>query len=141
MSGAAVTNISGGELQLAPAVFDDFLGTALSGNWNATSWSSQGGGTASVTVSGGNLSVAGAEVLSVQAFNAGVQGRVSFAATPYQHFGVATDLGSVSGQSWAMFSTMNTTDTLFARVNNNGATQDVSLARCRRAPMLTACRR
>src|SRR5207248_2658132 len=32
-----------------------------------------------------------------------------------------------SGNSWAIFSTRDTTNTLFARVNANGATQDVSL--------------
>jgi len=31
------------------------------------------------------------------------------------------------GNSWAVFSTLNTTNTLFARVNVNGTTQDVSL--------------
>src|SRR5205085_3122974 len=80
------------------------------------------------SVAAGALSVSAVEVLSA-AGSAGtpIEGRVSFAATPYQHFGLATNFASVSGNSWAMFSTMGTPDTLFARVNANGATQDVSL--------------
>jgi hypothetical protein len=53
--------------------------------------------------------------------------RVRFGATPYQHFGLATDLSAVAGNYWAIFSTGGTTNTLFARVNASGATQDVNL--------------
>ena len=45
----------------------------------------------------------------------------------YQHFGLATDFAAVNGNYWAMFSTAGTTNTLFARVNVNGALTDVSL--------------
>ncbi|HSZ58796.1 MAG TPA: DUF4082 domain-containing protein, partial [Tepidisphaeraceae bacterium] len=127
LTNTAVTNNASGEVQLAPAFSDNFSGSSLSTNWGTTSWASQGGGPTSVTATGGTLSVAGAEVLTTQAFsNAVVEGQVAFAA-PYQHFGLATDLAAVSGNSWAIFSTMGTTNTLFARVNANGVTQDISL--------------
>jgi hypothetical protein len=129
LSGTVVTNSSGGEVQLAPSFADDFNGSSLGSAWASTSWASAGGGPLSVTVAGGTLSLAGGEVLATSA-NANVrpvEGRISFGATPYQHFGLATDLASVTGNSWAIFSTAGTSNTLFARVNASGATQDVSL--------------
>ena len=126
-SGTAVTSTSGGEERLAQTL-DDFTGTALGATWTTKSWASLGGGPTSVTVANSILSVGGAQVIST-AIPSGtpVEGSVAFAAATFQHFGMATDLGAVSGNSWAIFSTMNTTNTLFARVNANGATQDVSL--------------
>jgi len=129
LTGALVTNSSGGAVQLAPSFNDDFAGTTLnSGNWTVNSWASQGGGTTTVTVASSILSVAGAEILSVPTVtNSGVEGSINFGAAPYQHFGLATDVGSASGNSWTMFSTLNTSTTLYARVNANGTTTDVSL--------------
>ena len=124
-----VTNTSGGEIQLTQGFSDDFTGTSLSSaSWTTNSWASQGGGPTSVTTSNSILSVSGAEVLSTATYSdIPIEGRVSFGATPYQHFGLATDLASSSGNYWAMFSTMGTSNTLYARVNVNGATTDVSL--------------
>jgi methionine-rich copper-binding protein CopC len=116
---------SSGGVQLAPPFSDDFTGTALSSAWTATP---TGGGTASTTVSNSILSIRATEVDSVQTYsNVPIEGMVSFGAAPYQHFGIATSLSSVGGNSWALFSTVNTSNTLFARVNANGTTQDVSL--------------
>jgi hypothetical protein len=129
-SGTQVTNAAGGEVQLTPSGQgqDDFNGTALSSSWTVTSWAPFGGGPASATVSGGILSVAGCEVLSQQTYaGTGVEGLISFGATPYQHFGLATDFSAVYGNYWAMFSTAGTTNTLWARVNANGVTTDVNL--------------
>jgi hypothetical protein len=124
-SGTTVGLGSGG-VQLAPAFSDDFTGTALS----SSAWTTKatGGGQASSTVSGGILSIGATEVDSAQTYvTSAVEGMVSFGAAPYQHFGLATSLSGVAGNSWAIFSTAGTTNTLFARVNANGATQDVSL--------------
>jgi hypothetical protein len=111
-------------VQPAPGFSDNFPGTALSSAWTTTPWVSGGG----ATVSNNTLSVAGAEVLSTQTYSGvGVEASLDFAAAPYQHFGLATDLGAVAGNYWAIFSTMGTTNTLYARVNANGVTQDVSL--------------
>jgi hypothetical protein len=128
-SGTTVTSTAGGEVQLQPSASDDFTGTALGSGWTTNSWAPSGGGPTSVTVSGGTLSVGGAEVSSAVAVPAGatIEGRVSFGATPYQHFGLATDFANVAGNYWAMFSTGGTSDSLFARVNVNGSTQDVNV--------------
>ena len=124
-STTTVTNASGGEVQLAPVFYDDFSGTALSSSWTATA---TGGGMASLSVSGSVLSIGAEEVDSTQVYTtAGVEGSVAFGAAAYQHFGLATSLSSVAGNYWAIFSTGGTTNTLFARVNLSGATQDVSL--------------
>jgi hypothetical protein len=119
------TTVTGGGVQLAAQFSDHFSGTALSSAWTTAA---TGGGTSSTTVSAGVLSVLATEVDSVQTYsNVPVEGSVNFAAAPYQHFGLATGLGSVAGNSWALFSTGGTNNTLYARVNANGATQDVSL--------------
>jgi hypothetical protein len=119
-----MTNSSGG-VQMAPAFSDSFSGTALSSAWKTTA---TGGGAASTTVNNGTLSVLATEVDSVQTYSSVlVEGTVSFGASPYQHFGMATGLNSVNGNSWAMFSTAGSTNTLYARVNANGSMQDVSL--------------
>jgi methionine-rich copper-binding protein CopC len=127
-SGTIVTNVSGGEIQLAYAFADDFNGSTLGSGWTTKSWSGSGGGPTSTVVSGGTVALAGEELLSTKAL-AGqpVEGRVSFGAAAWQHFGLATDFGNVAGNYWAMFSTKGTTSTLFARVNNNGTTTDVNL--------------
>jgi methionine-rich copper-binding protein CopC len=127
-NGTEVTNVNGGEVTLAPLLEDHFAGSSLNGaNWNATSWAPYGGGPTSVTVANNTLSLAGAEVLSAQQYsNTAVEGNISFSA-PYQHFGLATDLSSAGGNYWAIFSTGGTSNTLYARVNANGATTDVSL--------------
>jgi hypothetical protein len=120
---------SGGQLTLKSAFSDDFTGSALSSSWTTTSWASSGGGPTSVTVVNSILSVAGAEVLSTSLIpsGAGVQGSVNFGATPYQNFGMATNLSSASGNYWALFGTQGTTNTLFAQVNVSGTIQSVNL--------------
>jgi hypothetical protein len=120
LSGTVVTNTAGGEVQLAP----NFAGGDLGSPWASTQWLPGGG----VLPSGSSLSIAGAELRSTQTFDGvPVEASVNFAPAPYQHFGLATDLSSTVGNSWAIFSTMGTSDTLFARVNANGVTTDVNL--------------
>ena len=127
-TGTTVTNLSGGEIQLGPVFFDDFLGTTLGAGWTLNSWSSAGGGPASSSVANGLLSLSGAGLTSSQVVNGiAIEGRVNFAAAPLQHFGVATSLAVTEGNSWAIFSTMGTTNRLFARVNVSGRTTDVNL--------------
>lgn len=129
-SGTQVTNTGGGELQLqaTTALSDSFSGTALSSDWTTSSWASSGGGPMSVAVAGDILSLLGGQVLSAATFaRKPLEARVSVGAATFQHFGFATNLAVVSGQYWALFSTMNTTGTLFARVNVNGTQTNVSL--------------
>jgi methionine-rich copper-binding protein CopC len=127
LGNTAVVNTAGGEVQLNQA-FEDFAGTALGGGWTGKTWGSSGGGPAKTTVSGSILSLGGQQIQS-SAVPVGtpIEGRVAFAAAAFQHFGLATDLGTVAGQYWAIFSTNNTTNTLYARTNVNGTTKNVSL--------------
>jgi hypothetical protein len=125
-NGTVATNNAGGEIELAPLLSEQFAGTSLnSTTWTSQSWASQGGGPASVTVADGVLTLGGSAVLSAQSYtNTGLEGRISFGAARYQHFGLVTSFDTVAGSYWAMFSTGGTTDYLYARVNANGATTD-----------------
>jgi hypothetical protein len=125
-SGTAVTNTSGGEVRLAPSFSDDFNGSALSSSWTSTAWPKA---TLKVTVSGGLLSVSGGQVRSVQSVPAGVpvEGWVTLAAATNQKFGLATDMSASAGNSWAIFTTNNTTGTCYAEVNSAGSVSTVSL--------------
>jgi hypothetical protein len=113
-----------GGIVLSNLFADDFTNSTLGSSWIATAWQSGGGANVASSI----LTVSANEVLSSQTFtDIPIIGKVSFAALPYQHFGLSTDFGSVNGNSWAVFSTGSTSDTLYARVNVNGATTDVSL--------------
>ena len=124
-----VTATAGGQVSLASIFSDNFQESSLSSAWTTSSWASAGGGPTSITLSGGVLSVGGAEVFSTQAIpnGVGVDGSVDFGAAPYQNFGMATNLSSTSGNYWALFSTEGTSNTLFAQVNVSGTSQSVSL--------------
>jgi parallel beta-helix repeat protein len=123
-AGVAITNSAGGELQLRKLWDEQFDGAALGSWWTVNNWSTAG----TQAVSNGILSLAGSQVRGDSSFGSvPVTARVAFAAAPYQHVGLATDMADVAGNSWAVFSTNGTTNTLYARVNNNGTTRDVSL--------------
>ena len=67
--------------------------------------------------------MSGTALLSTLSFaNSPLVGRVAFGASPYQHFGMTTSFDSAWGNYWALFSTYGSTDSLYARVNANGAT-------------------
>jgi hypothetical protein len=127
-SGTTVTMTGDGSVALADRS-DDFSGTVLDGSqWSEGSWTGLGGGTTNIGVSGGILTVSGGVVSSVQpAFGAAVEARMEFAPQPGQHFGLATGLATAAGNSWALFSTWGTSDTLFARVDVAGSETNVSL--------------
>ena len=44
----------------------------------------------------------------------------TFGSATYQTVGFATDLSAVQGRSWVQFGTAGSTNTLSARINNNG---------------------
>ena len=123
-SGTTVADPADGGLQFRPTLDDQFAGSSLGSSWTTTAWTSGG----AATVAGGSVSLAGAGILSTQAAaGAAAEGLIAFGAAPYQHFGLATGLDSAQGNYWALFSTFGTSDTLYARVNVNGATTDVRL--------------
>ena len=117
-----------GDVQLTPAASDDFSAASLGAEWATTSWEPAGGGPAAVGLSGGVLSVSGAEVTSATTYaGTAVEGSIAFGAAAYQNFGLATDLASASGNYWATFGTAGTSTNLFARVNVSGVQTDVDL--------------
>ena len=91
---------SDGEVQLRPAVGQEFGGNALPGDWFAEPW--EGGGGA--TVSGGSLLVSGARAGTSGAFGPGrtLEFTATFGAAGFQHVGFGVDYNDVP---WAMFST------------------------------------
>lgn len=123
-TGTTTTTEGDGALALARETLDDFNGTTLSTAWQVANWSGGGG----ASVSGGMLGVQGSFVASASLFNnQAVEARLSFGAAPFLHFGLATGLDSVENDSWAIFSTGATSNTLFARVNVRGIQQNVEL--------------
>jgi hypothetical protein len=123
-SGTAVTSNAGGEVQLAPALSDEFNGTALGSAWVNTPLSTP----STTTVSGGVVSLTASEIFSAASFSpAAVEGRISFGAAPWLAFGLADGLSNGSTNTWAIFSTKGTTNTLYARVNAAGVNTIVSL--------------
>ena len=89
-----------GEVQLQPAVGEEFGGSESPGSWFATPWEAGGG----ATVAGGSLLVNGARAGTSADFGPGrtVEFSAAFGAAPFQHVGFGADY---SDAPWAMFST------------------------------------
>jgi len=125
---AYVSETADGELTLKPAVGAEFSGgPGLPSGWSSTTWESQGGGAGgSATVGGGSLHVDGAFAGTDATFGAPqrLEFSATFAAAPFQHVGLSDNFNSV----WAIFSTSNTSDTLFARTNTSSGAINTPLA-------------
>jgi hypothetical protein len=107
-SGTGLANPQSGGLQLAPTFADNFAGTQLSSSWTASGKAS---------VSAGVLSLTGGSIYSVQsAGSSGVEAYIQFGQASGQQFGLASTQNGKSG-SWALFTTYNTSHTLYARLN------------------------
>ena len=117
-SGLYIGESGDGELLLRPTVGTEFGGSELPAGWSQTQW--DGSQTRGATVASGALSVDGALVTTDALFGPGrtIEFVGSFTADSFQHIGFGVDFNN-SG-SWAMFSTKNTTTTLYARTNNGG---------------------
>ncbi|TYL52634.1 N,N-dimethylformamidase beta subunit family domain-containing protein [Agromyces mariniharenae] len=104
-----------------PTVSTDFDGSTVPSGWASSLWSGGSGGS---TVAGGTVSVNGALLRTTgqSAPGSSVEFVATFGAAAYQHAGLGVDLAGTS--RWAIFSTMGTTDTLYARTNNNGTMAD-----------------
>jgi hypothetical protein len=125
-SNTTLASIGDGAVRLAGTLADTFDGPALdgsrwlSGNWSGGSYTPALNGTLAVDAP------SGAWVRSQNTFaSAAVESTLTFGAAQYQHFGFASD-GFV-GNQYAIFSTANTTNHLFARLNNNASEQSVDL--------------
>ena len=109
---------------LAPTVSEEFNGSTLPSGWTSSFWA---GGIGGSTVAGGNVTVNGGLLRGTTLSGPGssVEFPPTFGAAAFQHAGFGVDLAGTS--RWAMFSTNGTTDTLYARTNNNGTVSDTSL--------------
>ena len=121
-----MTSTGNGEVTLARTITEDFSGTALPSGWGtrATPWN--GGGT--ISVSGGSINVDGHRANTSASFGPGrtLEFRATFGAGTFQNAGFGQDLEAV-GETWIVFGTNGTTNTLFARVNTGGGSVDTNL--------------
>ncbi len=122
-----VSQTADGEVMLRPAVGEEFSGAlALPLGWSGSSWESQGGGAGgSATVSGGSLRVNGAFAGTDATFGAGrsLEASATFGGAPFEHLGFSDGFNSV----WAIFSTGNTSNQLFARTNTGSGQIDTPI--------------
>jgi hypothetical protein len=125
LSDTTVVSTGGGAVQLGGQLADTFADPSLdAARWLSGVWS---GGSYTPTLSSGALTVeasGGAWVRSQQTFlAASVEGNLTFGAAPWQHFGFGSD--SFVGDQYAIFSTYTSSTHLYARLNNNSASQQL----------------
>ena len=117
-----VSETGNGEVILKPTEGQEFSGgPGLPAGWSSSTWESSGGGAGgTATVSGGSLHVDGALAGTDATFSPGhaLEFVATFGATAFQHVGFGVDVNT--SPNWAMFSTNNTADQLFARTNVGG---------------------
>jgi hypothetical protein len=113
---AVDATIGDGALKLPVTMDENFSGTGLPGDWTSTAWSG-GGGT---TVGGGVLTVNGAIAATNNFYGAGrsLEFVATIGAAANQHIGFGVDMNGTN--LWAVFSTKDSTESLTARINNNG---------------------
>ncbi len=113
-AGAYLAESADGEVILAPTEGAEFFGGTLPAGWEVVQWTPPNG---AATVSGGSLSVDGvrANTAAPAAYGPGrsIEFVATFGAAEFQHVGMAVDFSAP--QPWVMFSTANSTNTLFAR--------------------------
>jgi hypothetical protein len=116
-----VSKTADGEVILAPTVGAEFSGgPGLPTGWSSTPWT---GGTS--TVGAGVLTVDGALAATNAYYDSGraIEFVATFGGASFEHVGFGQLLQSTA-ESWAMFSTFNTTNSLYARTDNNGTMTD-----------------
>jgi hypothetical protein len=120
-AGCSIVAHSGdGEVTLAPAIGEEFSGVSVPSGWSSTPWT---GGTA--VVSNGLATVDGTLLAYNTYFGAGrsLEFTATFGAESFQHVGFGQAMADTS-ESWAMFSTFNTSNALYARTDNAGTMSD-----------------
>lgn len=126
LTDVVVANNAGGELRLRFGQSSEFTGKALMNGWTVAP--AEKSVKPLALESGGFLTVGAAHVASPVVPLMAVTGRARFDAAAAQQFGLATSLSAgAAGHSWAVFSTMGTTDKLYARVNVKGVVKNVPL--------------
>ena len=114
-----------GEVTLAPTVGAEFQGAGLPAGWTSTLWAGGPGGS---TVGGGAVAVNGALLATDGTYAPGrsLEFVATFGAETFQHVGFAVDFNLVT--RWAMFSTNNSSTTLFVRTHNGSTAANIPLA-------------
>ncbi|MEO8216511.1 MAG: N,N-dimethylformamidase beta subunit family domain-containing protein [Acidobacteriota bacterium] len=122
-SHTAVAHVADGEVILAPVVHEEFDGSALPPGWTSVPWGSGGDS----VVAGGVVSVNGALLGTASMYGQGrsLEFVATFSAETFQHVGFAVDFNSAV---WAMFSTHNTGNAVYARVAGGAAASDVLIS-------------
>ncbi len=110
---------------LAPQVGEEFGATLIPAGWESTPWIYTTDGYSAFN--GSTATVNGALLATSAYFAPGrtLEFEATFGAETFQHVGFGVDVDATS--YWAMFSTKDTSDTLWARTNNNGTAIDTSL--------------
>jgi uncharacterized protein DUF4082/Big-like domain-containing protein/purple acid phosphatase-like protein len=116
---------SDGEVQLAPAIGEEFAGPGLPSGWSTTAFATGG----SAAVSGGSLTVDGARAGTTATYSAGrtLEFYGVLTATAFQHIGLGTTLQT---PPWAIFSTGGGSLPLglYARTRSASASTDTPIA-------------
>ena len=125
-----ISETDNGEVTLKPTGGSEFSGSSLPGGWSSCTWPTgplptcTPGGS---TVSGGSLHVDGGIAGTDASFGPGhaLEFVATFGAAGFQHVGFGVDVNT--SPNWAMFSTNNTTDQLYARTNVAGTLTDTPI--------------
>ncbi len=120
LTNTMVTQVADGEVTLAPTLQEEFDGTSLPSGWQAAAWTD---GT-TPTVSGGVLTLDGGHAATSGTFGSGssVEFVATFRGEVNQHIGLTASFDF--NDPWALFSTMGSTNGLYARVNSPGGSTD-----------------
>jgi Domain of unknown function (DUF4082)/Bacterial Ig-like domain/HYR domain/Bacterial Ig domain len=116
-----ISQTADGEVILNPTVGAEFSGSTLPAGWASSPWG--GGGAASVA--GGSLTVDGAIAETTGSYGPGrsLEFVATFGAAPFQHVGFLSDISSDA--PWAIFSTLNTSTSLYARTALTGVSSPI----------------
>jgi VCBS repeat-containing protein len=116
-TGIYIAGRTDGEVLLRPTLVEEFATTGLPSGWSSTTWTTGG----KSSVSGGLLIVDGALASTTTYYAAGraIEFYGTFGGEAYQHMGLGQSFNS--SESWAMFSTHGTANTLYARTSNSGS--------------------
>ncbi|HNB35731.1 MAG TPA: DUF4082 domain-containing protein, partial [Anaerolineales bacterium] len=111
-------NIGDGSVRLGAGWMEEFSGSTLPVGWSSHLWT----GTDPI-VSGGSLSVEGAEAYTSTQYASGrtLEFTATFTAQPFQHIGFAGATPPYNQSPWIMFSTSNDAAQLYARVLPSGS--------------------
>ena len=109
-----ISQMANGEVILKPVLNEDFSGSTLPTGWSIRR------GSGSATVSGGILTIDGADFGTTATYGPGtsVEAMATFGGATFQHVGFGSSYQGTTGDTWAMISTGSSGGSLFARTWN-----------------------